>query len=373
MKNKILFLSLYLLLLFIPSDKNLKSDEKKLIADSISTINLSFVGDIMCHSPQIEYARIGKDSFDFKPVFRFVKNLIEKADLAFGNLETVTAGISEKYTGYPLFNSPDQLLDALKYAGFDILYTVNNHSLDRGIRGVVRTIEKINGKKMKNIGTSSSEYRNDSLTIINVKGINLGLLGYTYGLNGNYLPKSKSYMINLIDTVKINSDISRLRGKGAELVIVYFHFGDEYSRNPSKFQIETVIKTFQYGADIIIGSHPHVLQRTELIEKGKRKLDTGFVAYSLGNFISNQRWRDSDAGTILNLEISKNIQKDSIWISSVTALPTWVFKGFTGIKNEFIIIPSDTNNFKVPEFLNSSDRMKIIQSYYDANEILFKK
>ncbi|HOI29950.1 MAG TPA: CapA family protein [Melioribacteraceae bacterium] len=373
MKIKILFLTVNLLLLFIPSDKNFKSDEKKIYADSVSTISLSFVGDIMCHSPQIDYARIGKDSFDFKPVFRYVKNLIEKADLAFGNLETVTAGISEKLTGYPLFNSPDQLLDALKYAGFDFLYTVNNHSLDRGTRGVVRTIEQIEEKGMKNIGSSNSESRSDSLIIIDMKGIKLGLLAYTYGLNGNYLPKSKSFMINLIDTVRIDSDISRLRDKGAELVIVYFHFGDEYSRKPSGFQVETVKKTFQYGADIIIGSHPHVLQRTEFLTKGNGKLKNGFVAYSLGNFISNQRWRYSDAGAILKLEICKNFQRDSIWINNATAIPTWVYKGFTGIKNEFIIVPSDTSFFKVPEFFSSSDKMKMIQSYYDAGEILFRK
>lgn len=373
MKIKILFLLVSILLLFIPSDKNYKSDDKSLYADSISTIRLSFAGDIMCHSPQIDYARIGKDTFDFKPVFRYVKNLIERADLAFGNLETVTAGKSEKFTGYPLFNSPDQLLDALKYAGFDILYTVNNHSLDRGIRGVVRTIEKIEEKGMKNIGTSYSESRRDSLIIIDLKGIKLGLLGYTYGLNGNYLPKSKSFMVNLIDSVRIDSDIRRLRQKGAELVIVYFHFGDEYSRNPSDFQIETVKKTFHYGADIIIGSHPHVLQPMEFQEKVNGKIKNGFVAYSLGNFISNQRWRYSDAGVILNIDISKNIKRDSLWISNVSAIPTWVYKGNTGNKNEFIIFPSDTNYFKIPGFFNEIDKMKMIQSYYDANEILFRK
>lgn len=327
----------------------------------------------MCHTPQLEYAKIDRDSFDFRPFFHVVKDLLSDADLTFGNLETVTAGISMNYTGYPLFNSPDELLDALKYAGLDLLFTSNNHSLDRGVEGIKRTIQAIRKRELVNSGTFLSERDRDSLLIIDLKGIRIGILSYTYGLNGNFLPKSKSFMINVIDTILIQNDVSKLTEADADLILVYFHFGEEYSRNPSKFQREIVSKTFSYGADIIIGSHPHVIQPLEIVEEKDSKLKNRIVAYSLGNFISNQRWRYSDAGVILNLDIKKNTRNDSLWIDKISFIPTWVFKGIINGRNQFVILPSDTTLFKdYPVFLSNSDKQKLIESYNDTKEILFK-
>jgi poly-gamma-glutamate synthesis protein (capsule biosynthesis protein) len=342
--------------------------------DSVITVTISFVGDIMCHTPQIEYAKIGIDSFNFKPSFREVKKYLSNSHLTFGNLETVTAGRTKKFTGYPLFNSPDELLDALKDAGFDILFTSNNHSLDRGVDGAIRTIQQIQKRNLVNSGTYLSEKSRDSLLVIEINGLQLGVLSYTYGLNGNLLPKNKNYLVNVIDTNLIKQDLSEFSKKNVDLILVYFHFGDEYSRIPSKYQEEIAGKTFKYGADIIIGSHPHVLQPARFVEKADGKLNKGFVAFSLGNFISNQRWRYSDAGVILNLEIKKNIVIDSVWISGVSALPTWVFKGNSGNKNEFIIVPADTNKFVLlPPYIQKEDRAKLVESYNDTMEILFKK
>jgi poly-gamma-glutamate synthesis protein (capsule biosynthesis protein) len=143
---------------------------------------------------------------------------------------------------------------------------------------------------------------------------------------------------------------------------------------PSKFQEEIANKTFNYGADIIIGSHPHVIQPVRFKEKSIGKLKKGFVAYSLGNFISNQRWRYSDAGVILNLEIKKNADKDSIWIKDFSVIPTWVFKGIVNGKNQYAILPSDTTLLsRFPDYLSKSDKQKLIESYNDTMEILFKK
>lgn len=342
--------------------------------NSVVSVKLSFVGDIMCHTPQIEYAKVGIDSFDFRNVFKEIKEYLSKADITFGNLETVIAGKTKKYSGYPLFNTPDELLDALKYAGFDILFTSNNHSLDRGNDGVIRTIQEIRKRNLINVGTYISKEERDSLLVIDLKGIKLGILSYTYGLNGNYLQKSKNFMVNLIDTSLIKNDVARIMEKKADLILVYFHFGDEYSRTPSKFQNEVVDKTFKYGADVVIGSHPHVIQQMKFTDKINGKLGQGFIAYSVGNFISNQRWRYSDAGVILNLEIKKNIDKDSLWINEISAIPTWVFKGHTGIQNEFVIFPSDTTLIKsFPEYFSKTDKEKLLESYNDTMEILFKK
>lgn len=368
------FLSLLLLLFIQGSQKEPFEISYSKNEDSTITVKLSFVGDIMCHTPQIEYAKIGSDSFNFLPTFKMVQQYLSDSDLTFGNLETVIAGKSEKYTGYPLFNSPEELLDALKFSGFDILFTSNNHSLDRGAKGVERTIRQIENRDLINSGTYLSQHSRDSLLVVEKNGLKLGILSYTYGLNGNFLPKSKKYLVNVIDTSIIKKDVTAMTEKNVDLILVYYHFGDEYSRLPSKYQEEIVSKTFNYGADIIIGSHPHVIQPVRFIEKSNGKLKKGFVAYSLGNFISNQRWRYSDAGVILNLEIKHNTANGSTWVSEVKAIPTWVFKGRIDNKNQFVILPCDTTALAlIPEYLGKEDIEKLLESYNDTMEILFKK
>ncbi|MBX3008449.1 MAG: CapA family protein [Melioribacteraceae bacterium] len=333
-------------------------------ADSLTVINLSFVGDLMCHSPQFESAMLGKDSFDFKPLFNSIKPFLESADVTFGNLETVTAGKSKKYTGYPMFNSPDEYIEALKYAGFDVLFTSNNHSADRGDFGVLRTIDILKKNNIHPIGTFNSERDRDSIRIINVKGINLALLAYTYGLNGNVV--SKKFYVNQIDTLLIKKDINRSRELKADVILVYFHFGNEYERKPSEYQKEIVSKAIHYGADLIIGSHPHVIQGASYF-KGNGKLQTGFVAYSLGNFISNQRWRYSDAGVIINLRLRKDNIEGSIKVDNFNFTPTWVYKGTIDGKLQYHILPADTSLIRGDKnFLRNDDVAKLTQSYNDT-------
>ena len=158
-------------------------------SDSTVTVTLSAVGDIMCHSGQFDYARVAKDSFDFNPVFRYVKQHLSKSDFTFGNLETVFAGKSAKYSGYPRFNSPSELLDALKNTGFDLLTTSNNHSLDRDEIGILRTINELNKRSLNYNGTYVSQRDRDSIRIFNIKGVRIAFLAYSYGTNGNPIPK----------------------------------------------------------------------------------------------------------------------------------------------------------------------------------------
>lgn len=339
--------------------------------NSIQTIQLSFVGDIMCHSPQFEFARIGKDSFDFKPAFREIKKFLSKSDFTFGNLETVILGGNEKLSGYPLFNSPPELLDAIKDAGIDFLFTSNNHCNDKGIRGIENTINHIRERGIGQHGTFLSKSNRDSSLIISINEFNIGILSYTYGLNGNYLPKEKIYMASLIDTNQVKFDIDKFSQHKLDCILIYYHFGNEYSRKPSNYQKELVKKTFEYGADIIIASHPHVIQPFEYVIKDKGKMDKGFVAYSLGNFISNQRWRYSDSGIILDLQLTKSTLTDSVWISKVDFTPTWVFKGKTSNGNEFIILPSDTSKLNpIPNFIQKEDLFRLNQSFNDAHNII---
>lgn len=342
-------------------------------SDSTITITLSIVGDIMCHSVQYEYARVSKDSFDFNPVFGHISERLSNSDFSFGNLETVIAGKEAKYSGYPRFNSPSSLLDALKNAGFDLLTTSNNHSLDRGESGIRKTIAELNGRSINYNGTFSDNRDRDSIRIFNIKGISIAFLAYSYGTNGNPIPKGKSYLINLINLDLIRKDIKVAKSQNPDLVLVHFHFGEEYQREPSDFQKAVVDSTIKMGADIIIGGHPHVLQPVKFIKSEKSVFDSVFVAYSLGNFISNQRMRYSDAGGILTLHIKKNISPQSIIISEVEFTPTWVFKGYVGEKSEYIIIPSITAmQDTVHDYLNKTNLNKINESISDTKEILSK-
>lgn len=362
----ILFFAAALSFQFLSGSVN-QIEKRTADVDSIRTVTISFVGDLMCHLPQIDYARVGKDSFDFKPVFREVKKFLSSSDLTIGNLETTIAGKENRYAGYPLFNSPDEYLVALKDAGFDILLTANNHSLDRGKKGIERTIDKISELGMNFTGTYKSQQDRDSIRIFEINGIKLTILAYTYGLNGNNIPKNEEFLVNVIDTSLIKQDIRSARKKNVEVVLVYFHFGEEYQRKPSHFQKEIVKHVIDYGADLIIGSHPHVIQPLEFFTSNKNKIGEGIIAYSLGNFLSNQRWRHSDAGVILNLELTKNILKGETRLSNISFVPVWVFKGKIENKNEFVIFPSDTTQMNLlPTFLTKNNRARLIQSFRDT-------
>ncbi|MCX7797449.1 MAG: CapA family protein [Melioribacter sp.] len=329
-------------------------------------IKLNFVGDIMCHLPQIEYAKINSLNYDFKPTFKYIKEYLENADLTFGNLETVIGKTKDEYKGYPYFNSPPELLEALKYAGFDVLFTSNNHSFDQGFGGLINTIDAIKKQGMISIGTYYSKKDYDSLKIISLNNIKIGLLAYTYGLNINP-GKTYNFVVKIIDSILIKKEIEKLKQKKTDLILVYFHFGNEYQRKPSTYQEEIVDKTLNYGADVIVASHPHVVQRMMFVNKNHRKK---FVAYSLGNFLSNQRWRYSDSGVILSIIISKDIYKNEISLDSIFVIPIWVYKGKECNKNKFLILPSDTSKLVRYNFLSNNDKEIIKRSYEDIMGII---
>ena len=305
-----------------PIDKlNSKLDE--INSDSVKSVSFSFVGDLMCHATQFRYAQIDSNKFDFSPVFEPVKKYLSESDFTFGNLETVTAGKDSGYAGYPKFNTPDEYVAALKYAGFDVLFTSNNHALDMGEAGVKRTIEVIRKNEMLNVGTHKNDEKN--FIILRKNGIKIAVLAYTYGTNGFVLPDSSKYAVNIISRKSIRTDLKKAQEEKPDLTIVYFHYGTEYSQDANDFQKDYSNYALRYGADIIIGSHPHVVQ--PIVKAISENIGQSFIAYSLGNFVSNQRWRYSDGGVILNFTVEKNILKNKIRIEKENYLPIWVYKG----------------------------------------------
>lgn len=287
------------------------------------------VGDIMSHSPQLPGAfDAATGKYDFTPFFENIKPILAEGDWVMANLETPIAGKAFGYTGYPSFNAPNELAEALKDAGFNLLSTANNHSLDKGEKGLLKTLEHLKEIGLQSFGTAASQEEADAIVISEKNGIRMGLLSYTYGTNGIPIPEGKPYLINLIDEAKIKADIKRLREAGADLVTVALHFGTEYQTVPNESQTTLARALAAAGADIIAGSHPHVVQPYEIVdtfdEQGRPK--QALIIYSMGNFISNQRGESKDYGVIFKVNVKKNMTEGTIELTEVEAIPTWVHR-----------------------------------------------
>ncbi|WP_241236350.1 CapA family protein [Brevibacillus marinus] len=304
-------------------------------------VTLMAVGDIMGHQEQLEAAWDPvNQTYQFAPSFAKVKPILQSADWVVGNLETTLAGADLRYTGYPQFNTPHTLAFALKEAGFTAVTTANNHSLDRREAGVLRTLDHLDQAGLAHTGTFRSAEERSVPLILEKDGIRLGLLAYTYGTNGIPLPKDKPYLVNLIEPETIKQDIATARSLGADLVAVALHFGAEYQRLPNQEQRKLVDLCFQYGADLILGHHPHVLQpyewRTLTDETGGTR--NGLVIYSLGNFISAQRGDFKDVGGILAVTVVKRGEEPAV-LEEASFIPTYVHYYRSQGKRNYVIYP----------------------------------
>lgn len=340
--------------------------------DTLSKITINLVGDLMCYSPQINNCKLINGGYDFNPNFEFIKSYLEDADFTIGNLETTFAGNARAYSGYPAFNSPDEYCEAIKNAGFDFLVTANNHSMDSGEEGLMRTIEVIKKNKLGYVGSFIDQNDHDSIRIINIKGIKIAILNYTYGTNGAYPIESHKYMLNIVDSTVIHNTIKIAKDKGANFVLVYFHMGLENISEPTQAQIDNVNFALNAGANIVIGAHPHVIGPTKKVFS-KSINDSAFIAYSLGNFLSHQYWRYTDAGVILKLTINKNLIKNTIVLDKANYLPTFVYRG-DGQKKMHVIFPAELALYKdkLPNYINQNHRKKMLEAFEDTKQIITK-
>ena len=267
-----------------------------------STASLYFAGDAMQHIAQIESALQTDGTYSYKECFTYVKEQVSEANLAICNLEVTLGG--EPYRGYPQFSAPDEFASALKDAGFDILLTANNHCLDRRNKGLIRTLDVLDSIGIAHVGTYRDSAERDSLYpyLTTVNNITFAILNYTYGTNG--IPVNPPCIVNLIDTAQILIDINKARSKKADVIITCMHWGDEYVLKQNKTQEQLTDWLIANGVDHIIGNHPHVIQPTEL-RKDKYNSGHHFIAYSLGNYISNMSARNTDIGMSATLRFSK--------------------------------------------------------------------
>ncbi len=283
--KKFLSLALAALLLLsgcVAEQKQEPVDEKK---EPPKVVNLIAFGDYMVHRPQINGAKTA-DGFDFTGDFQYLKAYIEAADVAMINLETTLTDGAKGYTTFPLFASPIEIARDLKTVGFDVVSTANNHAYDTFGPGVETTYRALTDAGMDVVGTG--ENKAEPL-IKTVNGIKIGFLSYTYGLNGNdgVMKNSENpEAVAVYSEEKADEDIKALKAAGVDAIVCFMHWGVEYVKEPTAEQKKQAAFLAQKGVDIIFGSHPHVPLSTDYIVNGDRST---FVAYSMGNFVSNQR------------------------------------------------------------------------------------
>jgi len=316
-------------------------------------ISFLFMGDIMGHGPQIKSAwQENKKQYEYSEVFNHLEDIISSVDFAIGNLEVTLAG--KPFKGYPQFSSPDELAVACKNSGMDVLVTANNHSCDRKNKGVIRTLDVLDSLKILHTGTFKDvkNREKNNLLVLSKEGIKVGLLNYTYGTNG--LPFSDPVYVNLVDSVLIKKDVINAKNKDLDKLIVFVHWGYEYKDFPNSYQ-KKYNRFFQdLGVDVVIGSHPHVIQPMVYSKENNHEFLTVF---SLGNFVSNQRAERKDGGAMFRLSFQKT--DNNILISRKEYIPVWVHKFIEKEKYHFQILPCARPIYNEKYFSNKEDFQKM--------------
>ena len=339
--------------------------EPKVTSEDISIL---CVGDIMAHEPQ--YRSVydsASGTYDFSENYTYVKEYIEGADLALCNVETVFADMPPQ--GYPTFNAPDGLADTIKSVGFDVAITSNNHMIDQGTAGVERTLQVLRERGLTTVGSRLTEDENE-YALVRVGDVNVGIVAYTYettgtnstkSLNGMAVPEAVSNRICSFnpevwetDITKITNNIDLVRKAGADIVVCYFHWGEEYHQDPMDYQVKMAeVLAAENGVDVIFASHPHILEKADTVYSEKYG-KTVPVYYSMGNFISNQRAeslgpgrRNTEDGIMA--EVTFTVTKEDGAVSGIslkeaTALPTWVSREKEGGRWLYELIPL-TNDY----------------------------
>ncbi len=341
-----------LIICLLPSVLVLSAQEE---CQTARKLTLLFIGDIMGHDEQIASAWNSETkNYEYDDVFRYIRDEISEADIAVANLEVTLGG--RPYKGYPAFSSPASLASACMNAGIDVLATANNHSVDRGKKGILNTIRRLDSLGIIHTGTFADSIARDTLSpmIIERNGISIALLNYTYGTNGLKVPSPT--IVNMLDTNLIASDIAKAKALKPDVIIPFVHWGIEYDTLPSAEQIRLAGFFFTRGANLVIGSHPHVLQQMEWTLADSSRNDR-IVVYSLGNYVSNQRTIRRDGGAMVRIELEKTGSLTKV--SRAGYYLTWVHTPVEDGKRKFYVLPCSIFENKPEHFARPSDFQKM--------------
>ena len=336
-------------------NKNLKKTE----------ITITCWGDYMNHITQIRQAKA--TNYDFSDSFEVIKDIVGKSDLSIVNLETTIAKNESDMSGYPEFATHENVIKALKDTGFDVVSTANNHSYDRRLKGIDHTIDIIEKYGLKRTGTFKENESTNPL-IIDVKGIKVGFFSYTQMLNGfenSMLNSGRDTAVNLINMEQIQKDVDYLKQNHADVIMCYMHWGEEYSDYPNSYQKNTFKKLSDMGVDLVIGSHPHTIQKADVIEKDGKK---SYCVYSMGNLVSDQResygqYYGVEIGVYSDIKIEKIGDKTTV--KSFENKPYYLDKYTDSVTTRYVVVP-------VKQVLNSEinypRKDKIISKLNRANQ-----
>lgn len=375
------------------TEMNEGNKEEEIISEEveenkINTITIAAVGDILIHKEILDTQyNIENDSYDFKNTLQYVKSYLSNADLTIANLEGTLSGKENfGFSGYPSFNAPDELADAMKWAGIDVVNNMSNHSLDRDVKGFYRTREVLTEKGFDVIGTRKTA-EDKRYIIKDVKGIKVGIISYSYtmtceggirGLNGIPITDEVYPLMNTFredtlddDLALMKEEINKMKADGAEAIIFYMHWGDEYALEPNEIQIKMAKFLANNGVDAVFATHPHSLQPIDIIksEDNTREMP---VIYSMGNFLSSQRTERiqnpyTEDGVIVFLKISKDEKDGSIKVDYPTYLPTWVNWYEKEGQLYYEVVPATINN---AEYLTDEGKTRVTESLNRTKEII---
>ena len=304
------------------NDKNVENKQEPAVEtkDETKKMSLVAVGDCLIHGAVYMDAKTGTDTYDFSDMISLVKPMIENYDLKYYNQETIIGGKNLGVSHYPRFNSPDEIGDNMVELGFNLVSLANNHALDKDEAGILYSNEYWNGKNVITAGTYSSSEMRDDIKVYEQNGIKYAFLAYTTSTNGLNVPAGKDYLINVYSDEQAKEDIDKIKEK-VDVIIVSMHWGDEYVFEPTESEKEIAQYLSSLGVNLIIGSHPHVIQPVGYVN------DT-LVIYSLGNFLSGQRPMgvDKTIGLLVGMDIVvkddkvtfENIEKSLLYTYSTT-------------------------------------------------------
>jgi poly-gamma-glutamate capsule biosynthesis protein CapA/YwtB (metallophosphatase superfamily) len=330
--------------------------------------SMLFIGDIMGHDEQIWSAENRETHvYNYDDVFQYIKPVISGADITIANFEVTLGG--PPYTGYPQFSSPADLAAACRNAGIDYLVTANNHAADRGKKGIAGTINRLDSMGIPHTGTFLNAACRDSLypLMISRNGTSIALLNYTFSTNGIVVPEP--VIVNMLDKEMITRDVKKAIEKKADIVVLFLHWGTEYDTIPSKSQTDLTRYFQSTGVNLVIGSHPHVIQkmvRTTNESTGNEDI----VVYSLGNFVSNQSKPKTDGGSMVRVEFTKKGDKYSV--SNAGYYLTWVYTPIVKYRKKFLVLPCSEFENK-PDFFDKPEAFLKMKKFITNSRKLFNE
>ncbi|MCH2229912.1 MAG: CapA family protein [Crocinitomicaceae bacterium] len=326
-------------------------------------LSFLFVGDVMQHDGQINAARNKTmGSYEYEDGYKFVKPIINEYDIKVANLEVTLAG--KPYKGYPQFSAPDELAETLVSTGFNVILTANNHSCDRGSKGVLRTLDVLDKLGVAHTGTFRNKEERDKNypLMIEQNGMKVAMLNYTYGTNG--LKVAAPLIINYIDSTIIKEDIEKAKSLNADYIICNMHWGKEYLHQPDKYQKKWEAFCYKVGADMVIGGHPHTVQP---IVRKKIENTERLTVWSMGNFVSNMSIRYTRGGVMVGASLIKKDGKTSLGKTEQTLV--YVHKKQEGVIKQYYILPEFDYNKYRPGFIPAEIQTKMDGFFADSRKL----